>query len=519
MTFSLSMAGPELTPELLAVSDLDAFLSGYLLTTADNQWQAACLEVDHNDCLISAAGELAWHGLAQWRRGDDLSERLPFLPGAAQDDEPLFIDFFEASASNRVVHVHVMAVSDNRRRIVLLDATRDFARHFALQQQANELDLLTQQQDRLKTSLETANAVKARFIADMSHEFRTPLMAVLGCLDSIRAELPAAAGAMAKQVDRAEHSARHLLDLIANVLDQAQIEAGKVVLNPRPYDVRRLFADLDGIFAPIAAEKGLRWSVTVQAAVPASLSVDEARLRQVVSNLANNAIRFTGRGFVKVAADWRDDRLEIAVTDSGPGIGVAVQKSIFRALNHHQPMMVRGRRWGAGLGLSISLGLVRQMAGTLELESELGRGSCFSVSIPLAVATDQAQFDPSVLSGLELVLAESHHPVRELLNGLLSEHGVRVHAVEDGAQALQAVQQQAPGMLLIDQHLPVMSGKEVTAVLRSRGFTGAVAMMSTTPDQAEQASALAAGVNHFITKPIDRDSLIRTLCVYLSEAG
>ena len=405
MTFSLSMAGPELTPELLAVPDLDVFLNGYLLTTAGNQWQAVCLEVDHNDCLISATGELAQHGLEQLRPGDDLSERLPFLPGAAQDNEPLFIDFFEASACNRVVHVHVMAVSDHRRRIVLLDATRDFARHFALQQQANELDLLTQQQDRLKTSLEAANAVKAQFIAGMSYEFRTPLMAVLGYLDRIGAELPGADAAIVRYVDCARHSARHLLDLIANVLDQSQIEAGKIVLSPSPHDVRRLFADLDGIFASGAAQKGLRWSVAVQAAVPVSVLVDAARLRQIVSNLISNAIRFTDQGFVQVTVDWRDERLEIAVTDSGPGISVAAQKAIFRALNHHQPMAARGWR-GAGLGLSISFGLARQMAGTLELESELGRGSCFSVSIPLVEATGQVPLDASVLSGLELVLAQ-----------------------------------------------------------------------------------------------------------------
>lgn len=517
MTFSLSMAGPELTPELLAVPDLDVFLNGYLLTTADNQWQAVCLEVDHNDCLVSATGELAQHGLEQLRPGDDLSERLPFLPGAAQDNEPLFIDFFEASACNRVVHVHVMAAPDRRRRIVLLDATRDFARHFALQQQANELDLLTQQQDRLKTSLEAANAVKAQFIAGMSYEFRTPLMAVLGYLERIRTELPGGVDqAVARHLDHAQHSARHLLDLIANVLDQSQIEAGKIVLNPSPHDVRRVFADLDGIFAPVAAEKGLRWSVTVQAVVPASVLVDAARLRQIVSNLIGNAIRFTDQGFVQVTVDWRDERLEIAVTDSGPGISVAAQKAIFRALNHHQPMTARGWR-GAGLGLSISFGLARQMAGTLELESELGRGSCFSVAIPLVEATDQAQPDASVLSGLELVLADSHHAVRDLLNGLLSEQGVRVYTVEDGAQALQAVQQQMPEVLLIDQHLPVMTGKEVVTVLRSRGFTGTVVMMSTVPDQAEQTAVLAAGVNHVVAKPIDRDGLIRTLCACLSE--
>ncbi|HKC52499.1 MAG TPA: ATP-binding protein, partial [Myxococcota bacterium] len=340
---------------------------------------------------------------------------------------------------------------------------------------------------------EAASRAKTEFLANMSHEIRTPMTAVLGYT-----ELLLVGGARAKE--RAEWGAAvrrngaDLLQLIDGILDISRVEAGELEIHSHPCRLRRLVEDAAAPIAQAAREKGLEFNFEVDASCPEVLETDPARLRQVLANLLQNALKFTEHGSVSL---WvgRDSPRSVcfAVRDTGIGIAAQDHERIFAPFGQADSSHTR-RFGGAGLGLSISRRLATLLFGALEVSSDLGRGSEFRLTLP---APDHAVGDtshapapervsdraPSIFPGARVLLAEDGLDNQRLVRALLRPLKVEVSLVENGAQAVDQALAALDGdrpfeLVLMDMQMPVMDGYEATRRLRAQGYSGPIVALT-----------------------------------------
>ena len=235
--------------------------------------------------------------------------------------------------------------------------------------------------ERAKEAAEAASHAKSAFLANISHELRTPLNAVLGYAQILQRDA-ALTAEQRQSVETIKRSGDYLLVLINDVLDLAKIETGRLELQPEPCETERFFAELSELFELHALDKGIAFHYQPSATLPPALEVDPKRLRQVCMNLLGNAVKFTDQGEVRLETDYRDGNLFIRVRDTGIGIPAELLETIFQPF--HQAYKDQYKQQGTGLGLAISRNLIRQMDGGIEVESEAGAGSCFTIRIPLA---------------------------------------------------------------------------------------------------------------------------------------
>ncbi len=387
------------------------------------------------------------------------------------------------------------------------------------------------QELRLKTeAAEAANRAKGVFLANMSHELRTPLNAILGYSRLMRAD----ASVLAEQrgmLDIINRSGEHLLNLINSVLDMAKIEAGRVVLEVAPFDLRATVHDIAELMRQRAEAKGLRLELELAADLPAVFQADEVKLRQVLINLVGNAIKFTAQGSVTLRLRHGPGdrpsccRLVIEVADTGAGIAAKDQPHIF------EPFIQLGEKAhqkGTGLGLTIARQFVELMGGTIGVESAPGRGSTFRVELPLErgeafVLTPTRARDrgPARLaSGLpeyRILIVEDQRDNWMLLRQLMEQTGFQVRVAENGAEGVAAFQTWQPHFIWMDWRMPVMDGLEATRRIRTlaggRGVKLAVLSASVLKEEREE--VLAAGADDFVAKPIQFDQLYDCLARHL----
>jgi len=374
--------------------------------------------------------------------------------------------------------------------------------------------------ERAQAQAESASQAKTEFLAAVSHEIRTPLNSVMGFTDLIldRTDL---APEMRRQVELIKTASSTLLTIVNDVLDFATIEAGAVELDPKPFPPAAIVGDCLSIVHGLASTKGLDLSCRTDPSVPALLVGDGPRLRQILLNLLNNAIKFTPSGSVTLtvtpehAGDGRD-RYRFAVTDTGIGIPKEKQDRLFQRFTQVDGS-ARRQYGGTGLGLAISKRLVELMGGEIGVVSEVGQGSTFWFSVPLTKAAErvitpvQPVQEPSVQSrGARILLAEDVDINQEIAKAVLEAAGHEVDVVSDGAQAIMAVQQKSYDLVLMDVQMPVMDG--VTATQHIRSLSGPVRdipiVAMTANVYAEQiAGFLEAGMNDHVGKPFDREKL------------
>ncbi|MBI1907250.1 MAG: response regulator [Rhodocyclales bacterium] len=398
------------------------------------------------------------------------------------------------------------------------------------------LRTITEEQQRaarLKMEKEDAEAItraKSQFLAKMSHEIRTPMNGVLGMTELLqRTELSAQQARFVGTVQRAGES---LLAIIDDILDFSKIEAGKLALEHVDFDLRQTIGDVVALFAEGARHKGLSFACRMAADLPPHVRGDPVRLRQILTNLINNAIKFTERGEIVVEVSRTGaECLRLSVADTGIGIAPETAATLFQPF--HQADNSTSRKFGGtGLGLAIVKQLAEMMGGTVELESTPGQGSTFSVTVRLAPAAADAAGPPprdlptAVPVTAELLLAEDNAMNRELALEMLADTGYRVSLVGNGREALAALAGASFAAVLMDCHMPELDGFEATRLLRrqeaetGRRRTPVIALTANAMSE-DRERCREAGMDDYLAKPYRRDALLAALARWTQpgEAG
>jgi signal transduction histidine kinase/CheY-like chemotaxis protein len=373
-----------------------------------------------------------------------------------------------------------------------------------------------------KEAAERSSKAKSEFLASMSHELRTPLNAVLGYAQLLeRADLSEEHLIAIRTIHR---SGRHLLSLIADILDLSKIEAGKMELHPAPANVRNAIASVVEMVRVRAEQKGLAFRCAIDEEVPEAIETDEKRLRQILLNLLSNAVKFTAEGRVSLlvslmgrVTDTATIRFE--VQDTGPGIAEEELERIFHPFE--QVGDRRRQEGGTGLGLAISRQLAGLMGANVEVRSRIGQGTSFWLEATFPVPDAEARHaivSSSDVSGYagrrrRVLAADDTKENRDLLVGLLQPLGFEIDVARNGREAVRLAELMRPDIILMDLNMPVMDGHEAIRVIRSIETLKAIPILVLSASNVEEGRSVsnAAGADGFISKPIDNGELLTAM--------
>jgi signal transduction histidine kinase/CheY-like chemotaxis protein len=377
-----------------------------------------------------------------------------------------------------------------------------------------------------KAAAEQSAKVKSEFLANMSHEIRTPMNAVIGMT-----YLALESGLDEKQrnyIQKANTAAKNLLGIINDILDVSKIESGKLELHETPFEFKELISSTLSLIKTQAVAKELKTRVIIDRAIPGRLIADSLRLGQILTNIGNNAVKFSEPGGTVtlrarlVGEGAEGIVVEFAVEDEGIGISEADQEKLFRAFSQVDGSATR-RFGGTGLGLVISKKLVELMGGTIWLESEAGKGSTFYFTVralragqlnPDSVEAD-APATPlyALLEGKRILVVEDNELNQEVIRELLEGVNISVTMAENGREAVEMIGDGMFDAVLMDCHMPVMDGYEATRILREKKHFNTIPIIALTASVMDEdvERALESGMNDHVAKPIVPDTLFETL--------
>lgn len=396
---------------------------------------------------------------------------------------------------------------------------------------SSDVSELKATEHKLEEALEAAkraSRAKSDFLSVVSHEIRTPLGVILGFSELLMSHDVPEKTRLA-YTEKIQRNGKRLQKLIDDILDVSRIEQGQIFVEPTTFAVRPLIADLESIFRAKAVAKGLELRVDVAPNTPQSVTSDPNRLRQVVSNVLDNAIKFTTQGSVTMAvrgeptANGRS-RLVVAVTDTGSGVPPGNEDRLFQPFTQLDP--ASRMKGGVGLGLSLSRRLAQALGGNVELQSTaLGAGSTFLVHVDTGAAAEPARDadgaigieagkapqNGKILDGLTLLLVEDYPDIQDMIRRFVEDTGLKLLSAETGSDGVDLALSRHPDLVLMDLQLPKMDGMRATSILRSRGFKRPIIAMTAHAMKGQQQACLEAGFDDFISKPLSREELLARL--------
>ncbi|MGV3512789.1 MAG: hybrid sensor histidine kinase/response regulator [Novosphingobium sp.] len=364
-------------------------------------------------------------------------------------------------------------------------------------------------------SAEAANEAKSRFLANVSHEIRSPLNAIYGYAQLVERGADVDPLAAARVIRR---SAEHLTNLVEGLLDIASVEQGVVRIDNSVVRLNALVEQVAEMFAPLASSKGLAFDCEIPPRLPEFVRLDERRVRQALINLVSNAVKFTQRGKVRLVLRWSGQIATIEVHDTGPGIATERQERIFAPYERADAASDADKA-GAGLGLAITRAIASMLGGDLRLDSTLGQGSCFTLQLmapQVSGMVDRAAKSarPSGYTGVRrsVLLVDDDADHLCVLRTTLAEVGFDVMQACDGATAIELAAVQRFDAVVCDVSMPGMSGWEVTERLRARfGRDLLILMLSANAFERHGLTGQQASHDAFVLKPVELDALIDTL--------
>ena len=421
---------------------------------------------------------------------------------ALRENRPWLVEYrlLHADGTTRWLWENGTAVRDDDGKLAWLDGViLDISERRMMEEALREA----------KENAEQAAAARATFVANMSHEIRTPMNAILGFTDVLLdGEL---APGQRRHLDTVRNAGRSLLRLLNEILDTAKLEKGAVELEINDYNLLSLIDELSSTLAANARAKGLHVDIHYDPALPTNLRGDELRIRQVLTNLLDNAIKFTAAGSVVLRAEPQGDQLHFSVKDTGIGIAPERLGAIFDPFTQADASMTR-RFGGTGLGTTISKQLVELMGGKIWAESTVGEGTTFHVLLPLVVARfapQQARVrTAAALPRLRVLVADDVPQNLELLQLLMARRGHTMTGASDGAQVVELAARQEFDLILMDFQMPTIDGLSATRLIREQAEAAGrprvpvIAMTASVLAEHRRASA-EVGMDGFATKPVD----------------
>ncbi len=443
------------------------------------------------------------------------------------------------SRDNQVVWVHGEArvVRDEQGRPLFLqgiafDITESKRAEAALRRSAEELERKIRERtaalQEASLRAEGASQSRASFLANMSHEIRTPLNAIVGFADLLRRKADSGEAERMEWLQIIHDGGKHLLALINDILDLSKVDAGKLSIERLEFSPVQIVTEVCAMLRSRAEEKGLKLEVAFDGPLPLTIESDPTRLRQVLMNVAGNAIKFTPDGHVRIVArldqtSAADPKFVVEIQDSGIGIPADQLNSIFNPFTQADSSITR-QYGGTGLGLAISRRLAEQLGGGVTVASQVDRGTTFTCSFatgPLKELRepDVAGTSPNVVElpkrrGTQPVLdhrvlvVDDGETNRKLIQFVLSRAGAKVFQAENGQQAVERALAEHFDLILMDMQMPVMDGYQATCELRSRGIAVPIIALTANAMKGDEARCREAGCSGYLAKPIDMDLLL-----------
>jgi PAS domain S-box-containing protein len=382
-----------------------------------------------------------------------------------------------------------------------------------------------------KEAAEVANRAKSEFLANMSHEIRTPMNAILGFTEVLKRGYGHSEQNWQKHLHTIHSSGKHLLELINDILDLSKIEAGGLKVERIPCTPHHIIRDVVQVLAVKAREKSISLDFEFANAVPETILSDSSRLRQILTNLVGNSIKFTEEGGVKIvaglAASGVQPQLTLAVIDTGIGVAEDKQQAIFDPFVQADTSVTR-KFGGTGLGLAISRRFAQALGGDITLRSEVGKGSVFTVKIDTGPLDGIRMLEPQEALAASEELTTERQPRwqfpparvlvvddgdenRELVTVVLEEIGLKVEGAENGQVAVDKALKDDFAVIFMDVQMPVMDGLTATRQLRLRGLKIPIVALTAHAMKGFEAEIMAVGFSGYLTKPIDIDAMIQKL--------